>query len=874
MTHKFRCAARNRLVCAAVAAAVAGPSMMAPATAADGLDEIIVTARKREENLQDVPLSISAITAGEIERLNVNTTEDVAKYDSSVIFDEGYGATDTRIVIRGLSPTRGRTNVALLVDNVNVSSESVSFGGGGMLATSRLLDLERVEIVKGPQSVLYGRGAFAGAISYVTKDPGSALEANVRTDIAEYGQEEVGFAVGGLVTDTLGLRFNAVVWDEDGFFREFARGRKVGGGEGWGAALTGKWEPADTLTVRARVEHSDDHYDPSATVSLRSNYAVPRPADGTVDPDGAGPLTRVYGPGTVIGYVGGVPKSSRDLQVTYSENPFGEGTWDGSDRKYTRGSLTLSWQVLSGTLSSITGYTDAEFAFREDGDFDAEFAPGAVAGNANDISPRATAFQYANTTRQLSEELRYQSDLDGSWQFAASALYWRDDVRQIGQSISMFCFPSLAGFLPPGSTCATANGVIGAVQTQPRLDGHEVEHISAGLLVEWQATERLKFAAEARYAEEDETTTGQVCRYSVYGPACIDPTWPPFLGPAPAIFGPSINLFFDPARQGLSDTVELQSKSSYTTPRFSAEFRLTDDMLFYASAAKGVKPGGFSTVAAGAWSDNNYDGNFDEIKYGPEKLWAYEAGAKVDWLEGRLRTNAALYFQDYEGKQTGAQVITPSGIANGRILNAGSAEIKGLELTTMWAPSANWMFSLNYTYTDAEYTDFVFNSNSPTDAVRAGSVCNPETVTNDAGQAARLCRIDLAGNTLEDVPEHSGVLLARYENDLVGTSLRWYVEGDVEAQGKRFVDQFNRRFVHGYEEFNLRVGVRADNWEALLYVNNVGDDRTIRSATDSPGDVDAALTNGEFSFSPADNLTVRLTDPRFFGVRVNYRFGE
>lgn len=408
----------HRLVAVAVTAAIA-----APVVAQESLDEIIVTARKREENLQDVPLSIVAIGATDLERLGVRTTEDVAKYDASVIFDEGYGSTDTRIVIRGLSPSRGRTNVAMLVDGVNVSSESVSFAGGGMLATSRLLDLERVEIVKGPQSVLYGRGAFAGAISYVTKDPSETLQADFRGDLGDYGRKEAGFGIGGPVTDAFGLRFNAVYWDDEGVYREFARNEKVGGGDGWGAALVGKWELSEGFVARARVEHSDDQYDPTATASLRRNYSVPRPVDGTVDPDGAGPLTRVYAPGTVIGYVGGVPDGD-DLQVRYSENPFGSGTWEGSTREITRASLTLSWQGLGGTVTSTTGYTDASFRFIEDGDFDAQFAPGAVAGSATDIASRAYVFDYANETEQFSQELRYQSDFEGSVQFAASALYW------------------------------------------------------------------------------------------------------------------------------------------------------------------------------------------------------------------------------------------------------------------------------------------------------------------------------------------------------------------------------------------------------------------------------------------------------------------
>jgi outer membrane receptor protein involved in Fe transport len=151
---------------------VLGVAVAMPVVADDaGLEEIVVTARKREENLQNVSMSITAISAAEIEKLGIADIDDVARLDASLIYDKGYSATDNRISIRGLSPTRGRVNVAVLVDGIDTSSESISFGGGSLLATNRLLDLQAVEIVKGPQSALYGRSAFAGAVQYVTKDP-------------------------------------------------------------------------------------------------------------------------------------------------------------------------------------------------------------------------------------------------------------------------------------------------------------------------------------------------------------------------------------------------------------------------------------------------------------------------------------------------------------------------------------------------------------------------------------------------------------------------------------------------------------------------------------------------------------------------------
>ena len=136
-------------------------SVAAPTVA---LEEIVVTARKREENLQDVPLAVSAISAEQIERAGIRSVEDVVARDPSMSFDLGIAPYDTRIVIRGLSPTRGRPNVATLVDGIDVSSEAIGVAGGSLLINPRLVDVQRIEVVKGPQSALYGRSAFAGEI--------------------------------------------------------------------------------------------------------------------------------------------------------------------------------------------------------------------------------------------------------------------------------------------------------------------------------------------------------------------------------------------------------------------------------------------------------------------------------------------------------------------------------------------------------------------------------------------------------------------------------------------------------------------------------------------------------------------------------------
>ncbi|MCL4792734.1 MAG: TonB-dependent receptor plug domain-containing protein, partial [Gammaproteobacteria bacterium] len=281
---------RRSCTLAVVASLVSSPALFTlPVTGWAQIEEVIVTTRKREESLQEVPIAVNAISAAEIDRKAISSIGDITKNLSSVEFDEGASRSDTRITIRGLSPTRGRQNVAVLVDGIDVSTEAISSSGGGVLLNTRLVDIERIEVVKGPQMALYGRSAFAGAIQYITKDPSDEFEASVSADANGDEQYSATLGLSGPVFgDKLGLRFNAAVWDEPGFYDNTITGDSLGDDEGYGLALTAKSQLTDSFSLKFRAEYQDQTTGPAATAFLKFNDETVVPASSSspfTDPD-------------------------------------------------------------------------------------------------------------------------------------------------------------------------------------------------------------------------------------------------------------------------------------------------------------------------------------------------------------------------------------------------------------------------------------------------------------------------------------------------------------------------------------------------------------------------------------------------------------
>lgn len=943
-----------------------------------GLDEIVVTARKREESLIDVPLAITAVTADQIQREGIRDVQGIISRDPSLNFDAGLVPYDTRIVVRGLSPTRGRPNVATLVDGIDVSSESIGVAGGSLLINPRLIDVAQIEIVKGPQSALFGRSAFSGAISYTTLDPADEASGSVFVDFNNVDTTDFKASFSLPLTDTLGIRLNGYAFSDGGYYRNTFTGNKVGGGEGQGGSFTVKWQPNETYGLKFRTEYSDDHLDVPAQAALPFNAvnAVPASASicniGTAEAMGGGTTAAPVGfvidancpvnPATLaLGlnafrelerltgnrgvfddmriptYTGGIGDArDQNLQVAFNpDNRFssnGDSTaeYPGSHRQVLRLSAVQTLDFSFGQFSSLTGYTRA------------------LVDSAFDIDKVAYASIQQNLvtdsiTEQFSQELRFTSDFDGPLQVIGGVQVWTERVDQFENNITVigegtFCFasqPFLGStgtqaapgtffrpfpggpplIIAPFGSCTNPTGGFTSTNMAPFIDDvnraratswnrRTVDHKSLYLDLEWQPFDSLKVVAEARYVDEENFVSAGFTDGS-NGPGTVQlcgSNGPCRPGNIPSAGLPGIAvppMGFSPAATARTIAYPTLNED-YITPKATIQWTPTDNLNVYGSFAKARKPGGYSTVTIGGAGAPL---NGDDIRFESERLKTYELGAKWRSQTGRLRLDGALFKTDFTDKQVGTQVLVGNTISN-RVTNAGAAVLEGLELAAQFQINENWQIGGGLTYFGRyEYTDYRTTSAGAGEIARVGNCTIGYLGSNGAFVAlgtspipfipgtttlrSLTCQLDRTGNFIEDTPELALAFNASYRRPVGANGALLVVDLDGNWQDERFLEDDNNAYLDSYILANLRVSLETERWSATAYVENIGNDRTVKSAGTGPAiaasdfrlaaynyNVAPTVTLARFVFAPSIPTTTfaNMPRPRVVGVRFNFKF--
>jgi outer membrane receptor protein involved in Fe transport len=742
------------------------------------------------------------------------------------VFDQDFGANDTRPSIRGLPATRGRPPVGILIDGIDVSSEAIATAGGGNLLNLRLLDLERIEVVKGPQSALYGRVAFGGAVNYVTARGGDTVSGKLSAGVGSGDSYELSGSVGGPVGEGgLRARLYGGYSRADGFHRNIVSGENLGGHEAKQVSLSFDYGSSDDFALRGFLSWGDQQVEqqPYYQYSTIDNSSAVLPLPASVAGQRIGNLTL---PASIRSLLPGAfqPRSKVEVSV----DPRTNKDYEGSTLQSTFATVQGSWKIGSARLDATLGFLDADSSNLQDIEGYGRAltqvtlpAPGGLA------EPLGSAFEFntIDKVRQLTQEIRFSNLDDETTRWAVGALHWSEDATQENRSMATI-------LSAPGASAGLNQRVINSNIT-PSLNGRDIRHWSVYGLVERNFTSRLSANLEARYYWED---------FEYDFPTSV------------LILGAGTTPIPAPARAAQVKDIKLDA--TYFAPKFTLQFKSSDTAMYYASAGKGVKPAGISTVGTfNSIADNSYKA---------ESLWNYEIGAKTSWLDNRVVFNVAAFFMDYKDKQVSALVVDPTQPTGLRsvISNASGAEVKGLELETSVFLSRQLRLTAAYTWLDAKYTDFNEYSRNSSNIALARQC---QIVTLGAGSQSTQCLLNLSGNVLERAPRHAGNVTLAWTVPL-GNGGAVISELAAQYQGKRYFDQYNSQFFDAYTNVDARVTWEGGPWTVTAYANNVLDDDTIRSGF-TQGDF-----FGLFSSPGSRSYVLIATEPVRGGLRVSYRF--
>lgn len=714
------------------------------ADAASG--EIVVTARRREERLQDVPLAVTAFTADQMQARQVRELRDIAALTPGLNF-EGYLGGSGTPVIRGASQQR----ITDLDQNVSTFFDGI-FLPRQYAVNPGVIGLERVEVVKGPQSALYGRNAFSGAINYVARKPGDEWRGSVEGTIGIYSRFDGIVEAGGpIIKDKLFVQFGAGFssFDGDQVNSHPNAGVDISPGSpgrlgGWtNQSYQGRvvFTPTDTLTFDFGVYHFDTLAETPAVIQRKRSDG---PAIGATNCGAIkrGNRTLFCGelPFRFQGLPGGAPPSDANVDPRNV----------GLDSKSTILVGKAGWAPTDG-LSINYEYGRVETDAVSGGSSDTDPVLGSV-NFLNPAAPLANQFQVSpvGDVTYSSHELRIEySPTSGLDLLIGGITSKLDDFDR---------FPLAAGLTLLGTQPYDIDSPEFITLTRART---LVDTQAIFGRVNWQATDQLRFAAEARYQWEDKAVTS-----------------------GPTTFNPAVATF----------------KGSWTqfTPRFTVDYRATDNNMFYATIANGKKAGGINGGAI-LPSERFFD---------PDSNWTYEIGTKNTFLDRAMTVNAALFYIDWSNRQVSVTAggAAGGGVGPGIIGNAGPSSVKGFEIDAIWMVAEGLNLRAAFSFNDAKYDDGVIDT-------RQRDFGNCDNIACPANG-------DIGGNQLERQSKVQGVFSADYTTP-ISNSLEVFGGFDASYKSKQFADSVNQAFLPDRFLVDARIGIRSEAWSVTLWSRNL-----------------------------------------------------
>jgi outer membrane receptor protein involved in Fe transport len=786
-------------------------------TAGAGLEEIVVTAQRRTEKLQDVPISISAYSSEQMDVQGVRSVDDIARLTPGITFQR----TDARntamssISIRGIASSAGAATTGIYIDDTPVQVRALGAGATAFNAFPQVFDLDRVEVLRGPQGTLFGAGSEGGTVRFITPQPSL-------TRPSGYVRSELGYTQGGDPSYEAGAAFGAPIVEDKLAFRVSAWFRRDGGWVDrteWDHASTQAYLP--TAPTPASVTNS---------VGTDSNWQNSSAVKGAV----------LFSPVEGLAITPSIYYQKMQLNDTSAywsvlSDPGSDSFKNGnlinapSNDRFYMPALKIDWAFAGLRLISNTSYFNrSSVAINDYTAFETSLWGQAFSGPAFGTPPYLNGPFYpagytpastlqVNKQNNITEELRLQSDDPTgrvNWVVGTFFTHARQSSEQFVAD------PQLAAFIGQ----LTGGIPFAAVFGQPLLDG------------------KYTFVQDPEVAHDKQ--------FALYGQADVKLgsklTLTAGLRASDAKFTAAAHYEGPVVGPPVSDTGSQTERP--VTPKGGLTYKFDDGNMVYATAAKGFRIGGYNPrVGTPCARDPNFPGYQQD--YGSDSVWSYEIGSKNELLDHRLRLSSSVYYIDWKNIQ---QSVALASCGFVYVANLGKATSKGFDLQADLAVTRDFLLGLSVGYNDAKFTQTV-------QAVPGAPV---NLVTDGDHIAEWPWNVALSAQySFLVFGDHDGYVRADYQYQARQNSLT--PQNDPANGGYQSWNVFQ---LPQTSQLSVRSGVRWNGFDVSLFCNNLTNSHTVLSQTPSIKNASPVYANELLNYQ---YTTFR---PRTYGVTASYRF--
>ncbi|MBB5987716.1 TonB-dependent receptor [Sphingobium lignivorans] len=775
--------------------------------------EIVVTARRRSENVQDVPIAISVLAGEALDAQGAYNINRLTQLQPTLQFFST-NPRNTFINIRGIGAPFGLTNdgfeqgVGIYIDQVYYNRIAA--------ATLDFVDVEQIEVLRGPQGTLYGKNTTAGAINITTRPPSFDFEGKAEISVGNLGFKQAKASVSGPFSDTLAARLSISSTDRRGTIYNVTTDTWINSQDNIGIRGALLWKPG--ADVRLTLSGDWNLQDPICCGQIYARVGTTQRA-----------LNRQYTALTALfpGY-----------QVP-STNPFDRLTdldADLSARNEHGGlSARLEWDLGPGTLTSVTAWRYWDWGPKNDRDFTG--------------LPVYTKVNNPTKQNQYTQELRYAYAAD-KLDFVVGAFAFYQEIRTSG--IQETGPAASAWLLAPSNALsrnpAVLNGIV--AENDIRLDNLSLATFGK---VNWKVTDRLTISPGVRvnYDRKDGVYDSVVTGTASDGTRQLitnDTTHPYYNDPwTAAQRGTQASQFFEPRFSDWNLSYDL-----------NLSYELAHDVMAYATYARSFKTGGINLNGVPSRGDGTPALEVAQIK--PEKVDHFEAGIKTQFWNRRGTFNITGFWTEIKDFQASViSNVSGSNVLRGYLANAEKVRVRGIEADFSVRPSDRLNAYLSGAFTDHEFRKFV-DAPCPPELAGGATGTPPGPPATPGANSPANC--DVSGQWLPGISKWAFSWGAEYNipATVLGRQGQAYLGYDASYRSK-FSSNASRSIytdIDGYSVHNFRLGFRTDGFDLFGWVRNAFDEDYFESLAVTPGNTGL--------------ISAQLADPRTWGGTIRFSF--